>query len=212
MLPESEINPVSDLLVHQVASHLDGRVGPKLSCILPKREVFRISQNKTDKVVKIRPGDDKGWREVRMFRLLMDHYGVADQSGVYVFNGSVVMVMPDFGVDLMNLSQDLDTQEYNGCGEATKFTPETVNKLINDAIADQKKFFNDTGMVHGDLYHKTGPNNVVYNCEREKLYFVDPEAISPADPRTLSGFEKQIRQIGTWMVRNLTDQPAERCK
>ncbi len=181
----------------------------------PKRKVFRVAGEKgsKDRVLKVRPADQKARMEEEKLRTLFASYRYhgghfpAVKTIELPQKQYLAFKMSYLGRALSELCQDLDLLEVGqierGSGVFQGFSGESIQQLVDNLSSSHRNFTRDYGLIHGDLIQKGSPNNVVFHSELGRLFLVDAEALTPINEASQSRFEEQIGRLEEWMVENL---------
>ncbi len=113
--------------------------------------------------------------------------------------------MPWLGYSLGHLGSILDLQLFENYSQRmmTGFTFEQVKVLWDNAVEDAQNFAAKYSLVHGDLYQKCAPNNIVFHPIDFRLYLIDAEALNIANPETTDRFINQMNLVKSWTNENL---------
>jgi len=179
----------------------------------PERRVFRVKSNSEDQVIKVRPDDEKGRIEADKLKRLFASYtysgGHFSKVGVTTLPDSDYLVfhMPYLGRNFIELGTSLDLIELNQSTTAQEnfsgFTNQQICKLVDNLKSSQRNFANQHGIIHGDIMQTPSPNNVVYHSELNRLFLVDAEAMASLTDETSARFDKQTKDLETWMYQYL---------
>jgi len=179
-------------------------------CYFPDRMVFRIKDEHdgSERVVKGRPSDSAALKELEYYSNLVEYYDL----GGFVFRQTmdksyIFFDMPWFGYDMNKLQTHLFFLEYEGEGvlehEFTGFTREQVKMYIEKLKVDFSKIAEKYGLIHGDLFQRNRPNNILWHPECDKFILIDSEAFARISPETIERFNTQMVKVEEWMYDHL---------
>ncbi len=185
----------------------------------PERRVLQVKSagREQSRVLKFRPHDEGAEREVKKLEKLLSSYrfsGVAfDYLKVHRLpeRQYLVMDMPYLGVTLHELAMQMDMLDlgYLEPEEAwfKGFTDRQADDLVEQLIKSHLAFARKYCHLHGDVFQRTAPNNIVYHPDLQRLFLVDAEALAPVqcelcdDKRAT--FIGQMEAVDAWIAENL---------
>ncbi len=181
----------------------------------PDRRVLRVRNDgaESSRVLKVRPDNDQARAEaIKLISLLAEYRfcGAHFQSlkvDALPQSKYLIMNMPYLGIDITKLGQEMDLVQlgYKEPEDSafTGFTESEIKTLIKKLKGGHTSFTNHYQLVHGDLFPQTSPNNIVYNLETNKLFFVDAEALTQATPEAIDRFNENMDKVEEWMFASL---------
>lgn len=175
------------------------------------RCVFSYIADKTERVIKLRPDDEKAEKELHnmrkletSFRLSGAHF--AETRGMHLTTTSVfVLDMPYLGETLVNLASKIDLIEYGykNEDEFRGFSAQHIAQLLHQFERDHMNFSESHGLIHGDIYQHGAPNNILWHPTLNKLFLIDGESLSSSTDEKRVEFLEKLKLIEEWMYESL---------
>ncbi len=186
--------------------------------VFRERRVTKVYDKKRRevRVLKARPFDDNGKREIESMMKIMGTYrfsgGHFNGPEVHALSQYIVLNMPFLGYDLGELAQILNLKDL-GYSEDDKgefnfrgFSYGKIDSLCNQLRRDHLAFANQHRLIHGDVWqYRQGTNNIVYHPKVDRLLLVDAEALAKPDDLRYQSFHEQLDRVQEWMHASLLE-------